>query len=660
MYTNIQSLPMLATTRLVALRRRAKLLIMLGADLLALSLAMLTAMLLQSYQVDLYAKSLLLWCVVLAMISIFFFHLCDLYRAVTRFIGLRMLIIASLGLGASVLGLYALAPIMEATPFPGSILAVYWLIAVLYLMVSRLSLHTLLKPSRATCRSGARIVAIFGAGESGVQLVRSMGEADEFRAVCFLDEKRGMICRTVAGIEVFDIDTLRERVAAMHISVIVIAIPQGSPARLRQVVHKMRAAGVTIKILRSIFELGDEKNGHQTLREVRLEDLLGRPAVPPKPELFELCVRAKSVLVTGAGGSIGSELCRQVAALGPSRLDLLDHSEYGLYTIANEIKRRWPQLEIHAHLGSVCTEHLLERVVSRAGTDTIYHAAAYKHVPILEENVVEGIRNNVVGAQRVVAVAELFGVAHCVLISSDKAVRPTNIMGATKRIAELVFQAAAERARAGTRFSMVRFGNLLGSSGSVVPLFSRQIVAGGPLTVTHPDVFRYFMLIPEAAQLVIQASAMAQGGEVFVLDMGAPVRIVELARTMIELSGLTEKTPSNPHGDIAIDFIGLFPGEKLHEELLIGNHAGPSAHPAILCVREEALASAELDRRIAALLLACCSNDRSSIERMVSHIVSDFSPQGSAAARDSGAAPTPAKQYGAISASLSDNRMQIN
>jgi FlaA1/EpsC-like NDP-sugar epimerase len=332
-------------------------------------------------------------------------------------------------------------------------------------------------------------------------------------------------------------------------------------------------------------------------------------------------------LVTGAGGSIGSELCRQISALAPSQLHLLDHSEYALYTILQELSSRFPALSIHAHLGSVCDQQLVERIMDTGSIDTVYHAAAYKHVPLVEANMAEGIRNNVVGAQIVVAAAEKFRVQTCVLVSTDKAVRPTNIMGASKRIAELIFQGAAAKADSATTFCMVRFGNVLGSSGSVVPLFKKQIEKGGPITITHPDVVRYFMLIPEAAQLVIQAGAMAKGGEVFLLDMGEPIKIVDLARTMIDMAGLQERNDRNPDGDIEIQFVGLRPGEKLYEELLIGDHAAPCEHPRIMRTTEYSITPEILNRLIENLMLACASNDGASIKTVMQKIVKEYAPQ---------------------------------
>ena len=402
--------------------------------------------------------------------------------------------------------------------------------------------------------------------------------------------------------------------------------------------QRLGQAGLPTKILTRLVDLADDRADHKAdqarlrdaIREIKFEDLLGRPPVPPRLDLFARCVRGKGVLVTGAGGSIGSELCRQIVTLNPARLHLIDHSEYALYTIRQELAARLPELPIHAHLGSVCNADLVERVLAGNGIDTIYHAAAYKHVPLVESNIVEGLRNNVLGAQIIAAAAARHAVQTCVLISSDKAVRPTNIMGASKRIAELIFQAAAARGGAGspsrTTFCMVRFGNVLGSSGSVIPLFQRQIARGGPITITHPEVSRYFMLIPEAAQLVIQAGAMAKGGDVFVLDMGEPVRIVDLARTMIAMHGLAERTPQLPRGDIDIQFVGLFPGEKLHEELLTDGAVFPSEHPRIMRMKESALRPSVLETCITCLMMACDTHERGPIESMVKAIVAEYLP----------------------------------
>ena len=335
--------------------------------------------------------------------------------------------------------------------------------------------------------------------------------------------------------------------------------------------------------------------------------------------------KGKVVLVTGAGGSIGSELCRQIVSQKPKRLVLFDHSEFSLYSIEHELVNSGHGTSVLACLGSVLDESLLRGLMQRENVQTVYHAAAYKHVPLVEANVQQGLRNNVFGTLAVARAANEAVIETCVMISTDKAVRPTNVMGASKRIAELVFQAAALQS-AGTVFAMVRFGNVLGSSGSVVPLFRRQIQAGGPITITHPEINRYFMLIPEAAQLVIQAGAMARGGEVFLLEMGEPVRIADLARSMIRLSGLTERTAELPDGDIEIKSTGLRQGEKLFEELLIGDNGVPSVHPRIMSARERYIDPALLDKMLRSLRLACDSDDVEAMLRQVRNLVPEFRP----------------------------------
>ena len=370
-----------------------------------------------------------------------------------------------------------------------------------------------------------------------------------------------------------------------------------------------------------------------TIRDIRLEDLLGRAPVMPCDDLFSRCIRGKAVLVTGAGGSIGSELCRQVLSQKPSTLVLLDHSEYALYAIEHELRAHAPTVSVTAYLGSVCDAGLLSQVMAAHRVDTIYHAAAYKHVPMVESNMSEGIRNNVRGTFTVAQAAARHQVETCVLISTDKAVRPTNVMGATKRCAEQIFQAFAAQPDHVTNFSMVRFGNVLGSSGSVVPLFREQIRCGGPVTLTHEEVTRYFMLIPEAAQLVIQAGAMSTGGDVFLLDMGESVRISDLARTMIQMSGLSEKTAARPDGDIEIQVVGLRPGEKLYEELLIGDEVLATDHLRIMCSHEQFLAWRDLRAPLDALFTACATGDCLQMQIALQALVPEYAPYSSLSLR---------------------------
>jgi FlaA1/EpsC-like NDP-sugar epimerase len=615
-------------SKMVSLPRTVKIALTVTADLIALPFCFLIAMLLRGGDLKLASHFGPASYVLVAVVTIAAFSVSDLYRAVIRFIDQRLLSVTGLSLAVAILCAYIVMFAINEESFPRSALAIYWFIVFSYVVASRIGLRNFLRNHNGPERGNSEVVAIYGAGEAGARLAQAMRGSEEYRPVCFFDDKHALIERNVAGLRVFHTDRLVEIVNAMAVRTIVIAIPAVSPERLRDIMQRLSQAGVSTRILSRLVDLADDKiTPRESIRELKFEDLLGRPPVPPRVDLFARCVHGKTVLVTGAGGSIGSELCRQIVTLAPARLHLLDHSEFALYTIRQELATRFPELPIEAHLGSVCNAELIERVLRDGKVNTIYHAAAYKHVPLVEANIVEGLRNNVVGAQVIAAQAAKYHVETCVLISSDKAVRPTNVMGASKRIAELIFQAAAARHGSDTTFCMVRFGNVLGSSGSVIPLFQRQIARGGPLTITHPEVSRYFMLIPEAAQLVIQAGAMAKGGEVFVLDMGEPIRIVDLARTLIALSGLTEKTPQNAGGDIEIRYVGLFPGEKLHEELLIDGVVFPSEHPRIMRMKENCLRPSVLETFITCLMMACETHERPMIESMVKAIVTEYNPQ---------------------------------
>jgi FlaA1/EpsC-like NDP-sugar epimerase len=630
---------------MVSMHRTVKIAIMVAVDLLALPFCILVAMLLRVGDLSLAMHYGPLSYFLVALVTIAAFSMSDLYRAVIRFIDQRMLAVTGLTLALAVICVYVVLFAINDEVFPRSVLAIYWFIVFSYVVASRITVRNFLRNHMSRKPAGDP-VAIYGAGESGAQLALTMRSGNEYRPVCFFDEKHVLNDRTIAGLRVFHTDRLVEMVNALCIRSVIIAIPTVSPARLRDIMQRMAEAGVTTKILSRLMDLADDSiSAPESIRALKFEDLLGRAPVPPRVDLFGRCVRARTVLVTGAGGSIGSELCRQIVTLAPARLHLLDHSEFALYTIKQELLSRFPDLKIEAHLGSVCNAALIERILQESRVDTIYHAAAYKHVPLVEANIVEGLRNNVLGAQVIANAAERFKVDTCVLISSDKAVRPTNIMGASKRIAELIFQAAAARFAPHTTFCMVRFGNVLGSSGSVIPLFQRQIAHGGPLTITHPEVSRYFMLIAEAAQLVIQAGAMAEGGDVFVLDMGEPIRIVDLARTMIVMSGLTERNQHNPDGDIEIKFVGLFRGEKLHEELLTEGRVFPSEHPRIMRMKENALRPGVLETYITCLMMACDTNDRAMIESMVKAIVSEYLPQSQPAPEQEAALPVLARPH---------------
>ncbi|MDE3207954.1 MAG: polysaccharide biosynthesis protein, partial [Pseudomonadota bacterium] len=450
-----------------------------------------------------------------------------------------------------------------------------------------------------------------------------------YTPVAFFDDRPDLQGATVAGIRVYPPQRLQEVIVTLGISQILLAMPHASRSRHQEIIRLLEPLRVKIRIMPAISDMVSGQIRIEALREVNIEDLLGRDAALPDPALLTTCIEGKSVLVTGAGGSIGSELCRQILELGPKRLVLLDHAEYALYAIEQELgsedKGISGQTERVFLLGSVCDGPWMETVLRRYEVETVYHAAAYKHVPLVEANCVEGAKNNVLGTAHTAHAAILAGVRTFVLISTDKAVRPTNAMGASKRMAELVLQALAQSG-SGTRFCMVRFGNVLGSSGSVVPLFTDQIRRGGPVTLTHQDITRYFMTIPEAAQLVLQASSMGEGGEVFVLDMGEPVKILDLAHRMIHLSGLEVKDADHPDGDIEIQVTGLRPGEKLYEELLIGGTVEGTRHPLIMKAFEEVIPEPRMKHLLRELEEACRTFDSGRVRQVFSECVCGYVP----------------------------------
>ena len=614
--------------KLVSLSRWSKVLLMVAADSMALPFCVLAAVLLRLGSLESALDYGLSPYIIIAAITVATFTMCGLYRAVIRFIDLCLLTTAGIGLGIVVLIAYTITLPFNDQTLPRSAAVIYWFIAFSYVVSSRMLVRSFLRKGNAKNRANKHIVAIYGAGEAGAQLAQAIRMSKDHRAVCFFDDMQSLDNQNVAGLKVFHSSRLASIKQLYEIDLIVLAIPSATAECRREIVHMARQAGVEIKTLHSIMELSaDEEITAKSIREIKIEDLLGREPVVPDTELFAKCVTGKNILVTGGGGSIGSELCRQISILKPLTLHLLDHSEFSLYAISQELYERFPGIKVESHLGSVCDTYLVDRIVKHGGIDTIYHAAAYKHVPLIESNISVGIRNNVTGAEVIVAAAEKYQVETCVLVSSDKAVRPTNIMGATKRIAELIFQAAATNAESSTTFCMVRFGNVLGSSGSVVPLFQKQIEQGGPITITHPDMTRYFMLIPEAAQLVIQAGAMAKGGEVFVLDMGEPVKIVDLARTMIEMSGLEAVEEFSTDAGIAIRYVGLRDGEKLFEELLIDEDASASTHPRIMYAKENALAPEILETLIDNLKRACHRGTDQEIKSVMQKIVAEYAPQ---------------------------------
>lgn len=449
---------------------------------------------------------------------------------------------------------------------------------------------------------------IYGAGETGRALALSLRQGADLVPVAFIDDKSSYQDKTILGLDVYARDTIPELVKRYSITKMLLAVSDSGPDRYRELLSELEPFAIELLTVPDVKDLLYGRKKISELREVSIEELLGRDPVPPKPRLMRPDIRTKRVMVTGAGGSIGSELCRQIAAEKPAMLLLLELSEYNLYQVEAELTRAFPDLVIEALLGDVKDEPRIRHLLTQHQINTIYHAAAYKHVPIVEHNLLAGIQNNVLGTANMARLAAECGIEKFVLVSTDKAVRPTNIMGASKRMAELCVQAMQDMA-SDTRFAIVRFGNVLGSSGSVVPLFKKQITAGGPITVTHPEVVRYFMTIPEAAQLVIQAGAMGKKGEVFVLDMGEPVKIADMAHKMAHLMGRSIRSETDPDGDIDIQFTGLRPGEKLYEELLTGESSGKTPHPRIMSEAEQRLPLSEIHQLLDKLRIAIHNND---------------------------------------------------
>lgn len=474
-------------------------------------------------------------------------------------------------------------------------------------------------------------VLIYGAGEAGRQLASALSHSYEMRVAGFLDDDPLLQGSVLEGLRIYSPIHLIDLTASLNVQGVLLAIPSASRARRNQIIKVVQEAKLSIQTLPSMSDLAQGKVVANDLKSLDVDDLLGRDSVLPNANLLTKNSYQKVVLVTGAGGSIGSELCRQIAALEPAVMILVDQSEYALYQIHQELESK---LAHHANaqnslvpiLASVANEEQMRRVISQWQPHIIYHAAAYKHVPLVESNIVEGVRNNVMGTLTLAKMAMELNVPNFVLISTDKAVRPTNVMGASKRLAEMVLQALSQTTSQ-TQFAMVRFGNVLNSSGSVVPRFRQQIKEGGPVTVTDLRMTRYFMTIPEAAQLVIQAGALATGGDVFLLDMGEPVKIVDLARSMIELSGLEVKDSRNPEGDIEIQEIGLRPGEKLYEELLIDGNPAPTNHPRIFKSHEEFLSWVILDSKISQIEAAIARGDERSVLETLKELVSGYTPK---------------------------------
>lgn len=575
--------------RLFEASRSTKRLISLVFDSAALAFSLYFAICLRlgRFDVSLNTPEYLSLTITLTVSLIAFVQL-GLYRAILRFMAHQALIHVALGVFISAATLATVSFFFNSA-IPRSVPIIYAFAALFFVGTPRLFIRSVVlllnKEQRHTTKE---TVVIYGAGNAGFQLANEL-QGSKFKVVGFVDDNPKLHKTLIRGLTVYKPEKLSRLIKQLNVKHILLALGNTPRSRRAVIVNNLEPLGISIKTMPAMNDVLSGKSKIEDIKDVDVEDLLGRDPVQPIPKLLDECIKNKNVLVTGAGGSIGSELCKQILKSSPKKLLLLESNEFNLYKIEQQLKQQLTSqakaTQLVFLLGSVQNKHQLKNLFEEGAIDTVYHAAAYKHVPIIEDNIIEGIKNNILGTWYCAEAAIAANVSSFVLISTDKAVRPTNIMGATKRVAELVLQALSKR-QSSTRFTMVRFGNVLGSSGSVVPLFRQQIKNGGPVTVTHKEITRYFMTIPEAAELVIQAGSMGTGGDVFVLDMGEPVKIKDLAIRMIHLSGLTLKDEENPTGDVEIHFTGLRPGEKLYEELLIGDEVSGTSHPRIMRAEE--------------------------------------------------------------------------
>ncbi|MCZ4323465.1 polysaccharide biosynthesis protein [Pseudomonas anguilliseptica] len=644
--------------KLLGLKRRYKRLLQVMVDVLLVWAALWLAFVVRlgTYdQVDPLGGHF--WLFALApVVAIPLFIRLGMYRAVMRYLGNDALwtIAKAVSLSALILALsvywYREAPALV----PRSLVFNYWWLSLVLIGGLRLVMRQyfmgdwymggLELPFIGRDKNLPR-VAVYGAGAAGNQLVTALRMGRAMRPVAFIDDDSGIANRNIAGLRVYTPKHIQQMIDETGADEILLAMPSASRGRRRQILEGLERFPLHVRSIPGFMDLASGRVKVEDVQEVDIADLLGRDTVPPQQALFERCIRNQVVMVTGAGGSIGAELCRQILLNGPATLLLLEHSEFNLYSIHSELEARVRReslpLRLVPILGSIRNASRLADVMCTWKVNTVYHAAAYKHVPMVEHNIAEGVLNNLIGTLNTAQAAVKACVTNFVLISTDKAVRPTNVMGSTKRLAEMVLQALSRESAPvlfadddavhqlnKTRFTMVRFGNVLGSSGSVIPLFHEQIRKGGPVTVTHPNITRYFMTIPEAAQLVIQAGSMGEGGDVFVLDMGEPVKIAVLAEKMIHLSGLSVRSDKTPNGDIAIEFTGLRPGEKLYEELLIGDNVSPTGHPMIMRANEEHLPWEQLKVRLSELLDAVGRDDYERVRQLLRETVSGYKPEG--------------------------------
>lgn len=610
-------------TTLVGWPRRVKRLVMITADLIGVITALWAAFALKfdSWSAG-FEQDLILY-VGAAATSILLFGASGLYRAVVRYIGRQVLISIVMGVFVSALVISLWEGLIAQQPVPVSVVVIYGLLALFWVTATRLAARWLLTPAET---DGTRVV-IYGAGEAGAKLSMAISADRQFALLAYVDENHALQGTLMNGVPIIGPDRLGRFTELNRVDRILLAVPSASRRHRADILRRLESLNVHVQSVPDLHDVVSGRAQVDELREIDIGDLLGRDAIPPHGELLDACIRGKSVMISGAGGSIGSELCRQIVLLEPRRIVLFEMSEIALYEIERElhaiIDSRGLNVEIFALLGNAHHKNRVRDVLLAFGVQTVYHAAAYKHVPIVEQNLMEGVHNNVFSTLHAAEAALETGVETFVLISTDKAVNPANVMGATKRLAEVVLQSLQTQTST-TRFCMVRFGNVLGSSGSVVPLFQEQILRGGPVTVTHQDVRRYFMTIPEAAQLVLQAGSMGTGGDVFVLDMGQPVQIDALARRMIKLSGLTVRDKDDPEGDIEVKYSGLRPGEKLYEELLIGSNVTGTGHPMIMRAIEHCPTWEEVKLLLDELTAAVSRFDCRQVLRLLERGVSEY------------------------------------
>ncbi|MCO1334110.1 polysaccharide biosynthesis protein [Microbulbifer sp. OS29] len=607
------------------LKKAHKPVLMLGFDLLMLSLAFLLAMTIRLNGISAFLEPRLILCMALTLSATSFIFLrLGLYRTIIRYMGQKAIIAVLQGVTLSAVVL-AVASYLTTAGVPRSVPVIYWCFAFISVGGSRWLVRLYYQAAREIHKTR---VAIYGAGTAGLQMYKALVHGELYKPVAFFDDNASKQKTFIDGLLVYNPANILEVVSDKDIAEVLLAMPGVPRRRRREITRTLRERGLMVKAIPGVEELLDGVTQAEDVSQT-YENILGRDPVEPHKSLISGSITGKVVLVTGAGGSIGSELCRQISQWSPTHLVVVESSEYSLYQIERELLQLCQddgvRFEVTALLGDVRNSERMAEIIRNFSVRTIYHAAAYKHVPLVEQNVVIGADNNVLGTLSVLEAADSCGVEQFVLISTDKAVRPANVMGATKRFAELICQDFGRRFNR-MRVCMVRFGNVIGSSGSVIPLFTDQINAGGPVTVTHAKVTRYFMTIPEAAQLVLQAGSMGRNGDVFVLDMGEPVRIYDLAERLVRIMGHAVKDDKNPEGDIEIKVTGLRPGEKLYEELLLGDNVLGTDHPMIMRAEEERLESQPLRVLIGELRRACATHDCEGVRAILCRAVKDYSP----------------------------------